>query len=103
MDIPAWLLVHEVTVRPFLGEGSNGPIVGDPVPLQCMAQGGVRLIRNTEGNTTTASLTLYAAPGAQVPTGSTVEWNGGTWTVLQVLPHDDGGLGAPQHVEVICQ
>lgn len=105
MDIPAWLLVHEVTVKPLLGEGSNGKIYGAPFPLQCMAQGNVRRIRNTEGDTVVSTLTLFAAPGQAdaIPTGSLVTWRGGDREVLVSVDHDDGDLGAPQHTEVAAQ
>lgn len=103
MQIPASLLVHTVPLTPLLGEGSNGPLWGTPVDLQCMAQGGLRLLRTIDGDTVTAALTLYCAPGTVAATGSRVTWDGGTWTVVQSIPHDDGDLGTPQHVEVICQ
>lgn len=99
------LLVHEVAVRPLLGESSNGKVWGDPFVLPCMAQGQVRRIRNTEGDTVVATLTLYADPGyaEQIPTGSLITWRGGDREVLTSVDHDDGGLGAPQHTEVACQ
>jgi len=103
--IPARLLVHTVTVRPYLGRSSAGPVFGPAVPLKCMAQGKRRLVRNPQGAETLSSLTLYAAPGqaASIPPGSEVDWQGDTTTVIDATDHDDGGLGAPQHTEVACE
>lgn len=105
MRIPASLLVHTVTVRPFLGQSSTGPVYGDAFTLRCMAQGGARLVRNSDGDQVVSSLTLYAAPGTAVavPAGSEVDHAGDTTTVLSAIEHDDGGLGAPQHTEVVCE
>lgn len=105
MRIPASLLVHQVQVRPYLGESSVGATYGPEFTLQCMAQGGVRLVRGGDGNQTVSSLTLYAAPdlAATIPAGSEVDHAGDTTTVLTSINHDSGGLGAPDHTEVVCE
>jgi len=70
-----------------------------------MAQGGVRMVRAPDGNEKVSSLTLYADLDAfaQVPAGSQVIHNGDTTAVIVCIPHDDGGLGTPQHTEVVCE
>ena len=105
MRIPARFLVHEVTVRPYLGQSSVGAVFGDPFQLQCMAQGKRRMVRAGDGAETLSSLTLFCAPGqaATVPPGSEVDWQGDTTTVLDSTDHDSGGLGAPDHTEVVCE
>ncbi|WP_408895940.1 hypothetical protein ACJ5H2_13570 [Nocardioides sp. R1-1] len=92
-------------MKPYAGRSSTGPIYGAPFALQCMAQGGVRQVRGPDGNERVSSLTLYAPLEAfgQVPAGSQVTHNGDTTTVILCIPHDDGGLGTPQHTEVICE
>jgi len=103
--IPTWALVHTVTVRPYLGESSVGPVYGAAFPLQCMAQGKRRMVRAGDGAETLSSLTLFTAPGkaATVPPGSEVDWQGDTTRVLDATDHDSGGLGAPDHTEVVCE
>lgn len=103
--IPAWTLVHTVTVRPYAGRSSSGPLYGATFTLRCMAQGGPRLVLNSAGSQVTSNLTLYAAPGqaARIPVGSEVTWQGDTTTVLSAINHDSGGLGAPDHTEVVCE
>ena len=105
MRIPAQYLVHTVTVRPYAGRSSVGDVYGDPFPLACMAQGKRRLVRASDGGETLSSLTLIAAPGqsALVPPGSEVDWRDDTTKVIGSTDHDDGGLGAPQHTEVVCE
>lgn len=105
MLIPTRYLVHTVTVRPFLGNSSTGKVFGPAFPLQCMAQGGVRKVRAPDGSEKVSSLTLYAALDAfaLVPTGSEVDHNGDTTEVIVSIPHDDAGLGTPQHTEVVCE
>jgi len=96
---------HEVTVRPYRGTSSTGKLYGTPFVLQCMAQGKRRLVRAGDGSETLSSLTLICEHGkaALVPTGSEVEWRGDSTTVLDSIDHDDGGMGAPQHTEVVCE
>lgn len=105
MRLPSRFLVHTVTVRPYLGESSTGPVYGAAISLSCMAQGSRRLVRNKDGAEVLSTLTLYAAPGEtdRVPVGSEVDWRGDTTTVLVSTEQDDGGLGAPQHSEVACE
>lgn len=105
MKLPARYLVHTVTVRPLLGRSSTGPVFGPAFSLPCMAQGGIRQVRGPDGQQTVSSLTLYAdlVRRADVPPGSEVDHNGDTTTVINAIPHDDGGLGSPQHLEVVCE
>lgn len=105
MKLSARFMPHTVTVRPYRGTSSTGPLFGDPFTLQCMAQGRRRMVRGSNGVETLSSLTLYAEHGqaALVPAGSEVDWSGDTTTVLDSTDHDDGGLGAPQHTEVVCE
>lgn len=105
MRIPTRYLVHTVTVRPYRGTSSTGPLYGDAFPLQCMAQGRRRLVRAGDGSEALSSLTIVTAPGQAelIPPGSEVDWRGDTTTVLDSIEHDDGGLGAPQHTEVVCE
>lgn len=105
MRIPANLLVHTVTVKPYAGRTSAGETYGAPFPLACMAQGKRRWVAGNTGTQVLATLTLYAAPGqsGDIPPGSQVTWMGQTTTVIGSTNHDSGGLGAPDHTEVVCQ
>lgn len=105
MKLSTRFMPHTVTVRPYRGQSSTGALYGDPFTLQCMAQGRRRLVRAGDGNETLSSLTLICEQGTAelIPAGSEVDWRGDTTTVLDSIEHDDGGLGAPQHTEVVCE
>lgn len=105
MRIPRRFLVHTVTVRPYAGRSSTGPLYAPELQLQCMAQGKRRLVRDANGSERLSSLTLFASPGQAdlVPPGSEVDWQGDTTTVLAATNHDGGGLGTPDHTEVVCE
>lgn len=105
MLIPARLLVHTVTVKPYQGESSNGPVYGATFTLPCMAQGKRRMVRTPTGTEALSTLTLFAAlaDAPRIPAGSEVTWRDDTTTVLATIAHDDGGLGTPQHTEVACE
>jgi hypothetical protein len=103
--VPAFLLVHQVTVRPYLGQSSVGAVYGPEFTLRCNAQGSRRMVRANDGAETLSSLTLYCAPNSadSIPPGSEVDWQGDTTTVIAATDHDSGGLGAPDHTEVVCE
>jgi hypothetical protein len=63
------------------------------------------MVRNPDGDEVVSSLTLYAGPGqaGTVPPGSLVVHAGDTTTVLSSFNRDSGGLGAPDHTEVVCE
>lgn len=105
MRIPPALLVHSVTVKPYAGRSSTGSVYGAPFALECMAQGARRWVRSADGTESLSTLTLYTAPGqaATIPPGSVVTWSGGVTTVMAAIDQDSGGLGAPDHTEVVCQ
>ena len=105
MRVPAFLLVHTVTVRPYEGRSSSGAVYGEDFTLQCMAQGGIRIVRDSDGTEQVSMLTLYAAPADadRIPPGSEVDHDGDTTVVIKVIRHDSGGLGAPDHTEVVCE
>lgn len=96
---------HTVTVRPYRGDSSTGPLYGAPFTLKCMAQGKRRMVRAANGTESLSSLTLITEHGKAdlIPAGSEVDWRGDTTTVLDCIAHDDGGMGTPQHTEVVCQ
>ena len=74
-----------------------------------MRRGGHKLVRDAQGAERVSSARLYCAPGkaAAVPPGSRVSWTVGgkvrSTVVLAVLDQDSGGLGAPDHTEVVCE
>jgi hypothetical protein len=98
-------LVHTVTVKPYAGRTSVGETYGTSFPLACFAEGKRRWVAGNDGTKAMATLTLYAAPGqaAEIPAGSQVVWGSTTTTVIGSTDHDSGGMGAPDHTEVVCQ
>lgn len=49
MNIPSFLLQHEVTGEPYEGSSANGPVYGAPVTVRCWLEEGSELTRATEG------------------------------------------------------
>lgn len=105
MRLPKRFLPHTVTVRPYVGRSSTGKVYGDSFTLQCLAEGRRRMVRSSSGAETLSSLTIIAEHGKAelIPAGSQVEWNGDTTDVIDSVARDDGGMGAPQHTEVVCE
>lgn len=105
MKVPRRFLPHTVTVEPQTGSGAYGDVFGPSVPLRCMADGTRRMVRDPQGGEVVSSLTLIAEPGQAdaIPPGSRVTWHDGTTRVISSTDRDDGGLGAPQHTEVVCE
>lgn len=102
MLIPGFLLRHEATVEPYLGDSGYGPQYGDAVSVRCFLEERNRLVRNAEGREVTSSSTFYCRLDAvTAPPESKVTLPGGRQTtVIAQLPHNGGGLPTPDHLEV---
>lgn len=102
MVIPVWLLRHTVTVEPYEGTGSYGPIYGAPVLVRGFLDERTRLVRAPSGDEVTSSSTVYCRLDAvSAPPKSRVTLpDGRTTTVIQALRRDGGGLPTPDHLEV---
>lgn len=99
--IPAFLLRHQVTIRPLLGEGPFGPAFGDPVTVRCFVDERRRLVRGPTGSEVVSEATVYALPGTVCPVGSMVMLpSGREASALAVGDHDGGGLPTPDHMEI---
>lgn len=72
MRIPAVLLPHRVTIRPYLGHGAAGPILGDPVRRRAFVEDVRRLVRDAEGYEVISETTVYLAPGIKLAPESEV-------------------------------
>lgn len=102
MLIPGFLLRHQVTVEPYLGDGGYGPQWGDPVSVRCFLEEKTRLVRAPDGREVTSSSTFYCRLDAvDAPPESKVTLPGDRpTTVIQQARHDGGGLPTPDHLEV---
>lgn len=99
--IPGWLLRHQVTVEPYLGDSAYGPRYGPPVVVPCFLDQATRLVRAADGREVTSSSTVYARLDTTAPAGSRVTLpDSRTTTVIAALRRDGHGLGTPDHLEV---
>ena len=97
-------LRHRITIEPYLGDSSKGPLYGPPRQVRCFVDEQTRAVRTPGGEDVTSSSTAYAAPGTVVPALSRVTLpSGRQTTVIAVLPRDGGGLPTPDHVEIQLQ
>ncbi len=78
MQIPAVLLPHTITVRPYLGTGPYGDIHGDPVVIRrTFVEDRRRLVRSTSGEEVVSETTVRTRPSEHIPVGSLVTvWAG---------------------------
>jgi hypothetical protein len=103
-SIPGWLLRHRITVEPYRGDSSTGPLYGPATEVRCFVDEQTRAVRTPGGEDVTSSSTAYAAPGTRVPPLSRVTLpSGRQTTVIAALDRDGGGLPTPDHVEIQLQ
>lgn len=101
MDLPGWLLQHEVTVEPYGGAGAYGARYGTAVAVPCFLDEKTRMVRAPSGEQVTSSSTVYAALDTVCPAQSRVTLaDGRQTTVIAALRRDGGTLGTPNHLEV---
>jgi hypothetical protein len=105
MEIPGYLLRHQVTVQPQLGEGSAGDVYGGAVPVRCFRDERRRMVRNPQGQEVVSEVTLLCRlryANVFTPDAKVLLDDGREVFVMQVSRRDDSGLGAWQHLEVVC-
>ncbi|GAA2825356.1 hypothetical protein RMN57_13245 [Kitasatospora sp. CM 4170] len=99
--IPGWLLRHQVSVEPYLGDSAYGPRYGPLVVVRCFLDQATRLVRAADGREVTSSSTVYARLDTVAPAGSRITLpDGRHTTVIAALRRDGSGLGTPDHLEV---
>ncbi|WP_028814431.1 hypothetical protein [Streptomyces flavidovirens] len=101
MSLPAFLLVHTVTVEAYLGDSAYEPLYAAPVSVRCFLDEQTKTVRNKAGEEATSSSTLYAPLETVCPAESRVTLPGGRQTtVITALKRDGGSLPTPDHLEV---
>ena len=115
MNIPSVLLRFTGTVRTYLGTDGRGErVYADAASFKCFAETKRRMVRNpttgdemVSGGTAWARRDAAGGPAAFVP-GSLVTINGSSPSttfadveLIDCLDRDSGGLGAPDHLELI--
>ncbi|MFH8717237.1 hypothetical protein [Streptomyces zaomyceticus] len=104
MLIPRFLMRHQVSIEPYLGDTSKGPAYGPATPVLCFLDQQTRMVRSPAGEQVTSSSTVYADPGTSAPEGSRVTLpDGQATTVIWTKDRDGGGLPTPDHVEIALE
>ncbi|MFF7829721.1 hypothetical protein ACFZCM_31350 [Streptomyces rochei] len=102
--IPNSLLRHRITIEPYCGDSSTGPLYGPPQTVRAFVDEQTRAVVSPGGETVTSSSTAYCAPGTTAPPLSRVTLPSGRETkVIAALSRDGGGLPTPDHVEIQLQ
>ncbi|MEH0428845.1 hypothetical protein QBB34_21420 [Streptomyces stelliscabiei] len=100
-SIPARFLIHEITVEPYAGESSNGPVYRAPATVKCLLDEQTRAVRTPGGEQVTSTSTAYAGLDTNAPPLSRVTLPGGRVTkVIQAKRRDGKKLGTPNHLEI---
>ena len=103
MNIPAWMLVHTISVETQTGEGAQGDTYAAAVTRKVFVDEQRQLVRGTSGAEVVSEATVFdvlSAEGIYAPASRVTLPSGRVTSVLTAKRRDDGGLGAPSHVEV---
>lgn len=104
-EIPDFLLVHEVTIEPWLGVNGRGEdLYADPITLPAFIEAGRGLTRDrTTGDMVTRTATIYIKPRASAPPieSRITLPDGSTPDITEVKVRDGGGLPTPDHIEIV--
>lgn len=101
MGLLPMLLVHQITVEPYLGDSGYGPRFGPAVVVRCFLDGQTRMVRSKTGTEITSSSTAYCPLATVAPPDSRVTLaDGRQTTVIAALDRDGAGLPLPSHLEV---
>lgn len=99
--IPPRFLIHEITVEPYAGESSRGPLYGAPATVKCLLDEQTRAVRTPGGEQVTSTSTAYAGLDETAPPLSRVTLPDGRVTkVIQAKRRNGKKLGTPNHLEI---
>lgn len=102
MDLPDFLLVHQVVIEAYAGTTGNGvKQYAPPATVDCFVAAKRRLVRDPRGNQVVSETTVVARLDTIAPPESKVILpDGRTTTVITQSRADGGGLPTPDHVEL---
>lgn len=101
MAIPSNLLMHQITLEPYLGDAARGPLYGPKQTVRCYLEQKTRVVRGPDGREVTSTSRVFCDRGPQVTTESRITLAGGRQPkVLQVGDFDTGGLVPVDHLEI---
>lgn len=103
MDIPASLLVHQVTIEPYTGTNSFGePQYGAGVTVAAFVDDKRQLVRAATGEEVLSEATVITARSAVCPVESRVTLpSGRTARAIKAMDRDGGSLPVPSHLEIL--
>ncbi|MBB5853975.1 hypothetical protein ACFQ05_11760 [Amycolatopsis umgeniensis] len=104
LTMPAFLLPHTVTVKPYTGTGAYGPTFGRPFSVRrAYVEDRRRLVRASDGAETISETTVITRPDPSVPAGSEVTvWPGtpAERTAIVITASTFDHPSAPAHLEI---
>jgi len=98
----SFLLVHTVTVEPYLGEKGSGPSYGPPVPVKCLITEARKLVRDAAGREVVSERGFICGPGQTIKPDDMATIRGRRTKVLAVGPYLFDPLPTPDNIEVSC-
>lgn len=105
MDIPDELLVHTVSVETYDGTNSYGDTFAPPTNVPCFVDDQRKLVLSPDGAQVVSEATVLAKldkTSTFTPKSRVTLPDGRSSIVINAKRRDDGDMGAPQHVEVVC-
>lgn len=100
--VPVGLLVHRITVEPFLGDTAYGPSYGPPVTgIRAFVDQQTRRVTDPSGTEVVSGSTALCPLATVAPAQSRVTLADGSVTrVINAKPRSAPGLPVPQHLEL---
>ncbi|WP_217370133.1 hypothetical protein [Nonomuraea antri] len=94
-------LGQDVTIEPYLGSGSFGPVWGPPVTVRALVDNRRRRVRSASGTEVISESTIRVQLTVTCPVGSRVTLpDGRTGVAITNARHDGGTVRVPSHLEV---
>lgn len=100
MQLPGFLQPHTVAVEPPAGDSSEGPTYGPPVVVRCRVEGRIDVTGDGQHVGSVKVYTILRHRDKLLPGARVTLPQGGAGIVSAAAAHEDGGLGAWEHLEV---
>ncbi|MGQ4358565.1 hypothetical protein [Streptomyces sp. SAS_272] len=103
-QIPAFLLIHMVTVEAYLGSSSKGDLYGPPELVRCLVDEKTQQVTSPGGQEVASGSSYITVPSHRPPPNSRVTLpDGRATTVITIARADGGSLPVPSNTQVFLQ
>jgi hypothetical protein len=103
VKLPKVMQPHTMLFEPYVGDDATGHLYGPPTARRCYAEALTRSIRTPDGRLIVSGTVLRTDLDYTLGTEGRLTYRGSVREVVSVRQFDGGGMGTPDHTEIVIQ